>query len=98
MARTAWHRSSGVSPTKDGSPPCLLCTWNLPTSRFPRPRRLRSFTAVATGVSEERGGFGLAWRRMGRWLGRALMLVGALMVVVEASPLTEIWASALAGR
>ena len=52
---------------------------------------------MATGVSEERGGFGLAWRRMWPWLGRALMLVGALMVVVESSPLTEIWASALAG-
>lgn len=39
----------------------------------------------------------MAWRLMRRWLARALMLAGALMAVVEFSPLTELWARALAG-
>lgn len=50
-----------------------------------------------TGFRSLQRGSGQAWRLMSRWLGRALMLAGALIVLVESSPLTEIWARALAG-
>ena len=53
---------------------------------------------MASEVSDKRKGFSFAWRLMWRWLGRVLMSAGALLLAVEFSPLTGIWAKALAGR